>query len=305
MVLCRWAEGFHEVRLQESIDAIGRREALLGLGAIDNIGEVERVAGMQLSVVAYPRTAIAADLAPIDRSDRPYWAFNVADTITAPDYGTGTIGQRVRAITGAEDDDGEVTYSPELGDLILEEQERTLQAVKKMADGTLEGESPVAQPPLRPQILRVWTAPAQPPSGGGGFTTETYATYDAYQTSNVLRSVPPGDGTYTLTRMWSVADSDGPFEGLPTTIDLWQWLGPDAEYAAASVQMGVSYSAGVEYDATIAESSIRFGQGEGIRFSIIGTRTSGVRTFAEFEGGGEYVFVAWPGPTLRVSHHPI
>lgn len=167
VLLCRWAEGFHEVRHQASIDAHGRREALLGLGALSAVEEVDRVAKMQLDVVANPRTAIAADLAPIDLTDRPYFAFNVGDTIGCPDYGGGLISQRVRAITGAEDDLGEITYSPELGDLILEEQERTLQAVKKMSDGTLEGDSPVAQPVLRAQPVRVWTTPAQPTDGGG------------------------------------------------------------------------------------------------------------------------------------------
>ena len=164
VVLCRWAEGFHEVKNQASIDIYGRREALLSLDAIDVVEEVERVAKMQLEVVAFPRTAIAADVAPIDRTDRPYFAWNVGDTITVPDYGTGIIAERVRSITGAEDDNGEITYAPELGDLILEEQERTLQAVKKMSDGTLEGDSPVAQPVLRAQPVRVWTTPT-PPSG--------------------------------------------------------------------------------------------------------------------------------------------
>jgi len=168
VLLCRWAEGFHEVKLQASIDAHGRREALLALGALSELSEVERVAKMQLDVVANPRTAIAADLAPIDLTDRPYFAFNVGDTIGCPDYGTGTISQRVRALTGAEDDNGEITYSPELGDLILEEQERTLQAVKKMIDGTLEGDSPVAQPVLRAQPVRVWTTPSQPTGSGPG-----------------------------------------------------------------------------------------------------------------------------------------
>jgi hypothetical protein len=169
-LLCRWNDGWRQVLHPDSIAAIGRREAFLSLGAIETVEEVDRVAGMQLAVVAFPRTAIATDLAPMGDADRPYFAFNVGDTIGVPDYGTGTISQRVRAITGSEDDNGEITYSPELGDLILEEQERTLQAVKKMADGTLEGESPVAQPRLRPQVQQIWKPPAPPPSGSPGRT---------------------------------------------------------------------------------------------------------------------------------------
>lgn len=164
-LLVRWAEGWREVVHQGSIDALGRREALLSLGAIQTREEVDRVAGMQLAVIAFPRMAIGSDLAPMGEADRPYRAFNVGDTITVPDYAGGVISQRVRALTGAEDDNGEITYSPELGDLILEEQERTLQTIKKMSDGTLDGDSPVAQPRLRVQMQRIWSPPSPPPAG--------------------------------------------------------------------------------------------------------------------------------------------
>lgn len=146
VLLVRWDGGWREIRNQPSIDEFGRREALLSIAAISSPEEVDRVAGRQLDVFAHPRMAIAADHAPHGRGDRPFFDYNVGDTITVPDYGGGTVSQRVRAISGAEDDNGEITYSPELGDLILEEQERTLQSIKKMVDGTLEGESPVATP---------------------------------------------------------------------------------------------------------------------------------------------------------------
>lgn len=146
VLLVRWSNGWREVRNQPSIDTYGRREALLGLGALQTEQEVDRVAGQQLAIFADHRMAIAADHAPIDRTDRPYRAYGVGDTIEVPDYGGGVLSERVRAITASEDDNGEITYSPELGDLILEEQERVLQTIKKMADGTLDGESPVATP---------------------------------------------------------------------------------------------------------------------------------------------------------------
>lgn len=168
VVLVRWDGGWQEVRDEASIAAHGRHEALLSLGAIGSPDEVDRVARRQLAVFANPRMAIAADHAPHGRGDRPFFDYNVGDTITVPDYGGGTISQRVRAISGAEDDNGEITYSPELGDLILEAQERELLTIKKMADGTLEGESPVATP--RTMFINennFGTAP-MPSSGGGG-----------------------------------------------------------------------------------------------------------------------------------------
>jgi hypothetical protein len=146
VLLVRWKGGWHEVVETQSVNTYFRQEAFLSLGALQDIHEVNRVASLQLSVVAWPRDAIAVDHDPIDRNDRPYRAYNVGDTIIVPRFGTGTYAQRVRALTGSEDDEGNVTYAPELGDLLLEEGERTLQAVKKMIDGTLGGESPVAQP---------------------------------------------------------------------------------------------------------------------------------------------------------------
>lgn len=300
VVLVRWAEGFHEVKHQGSIDAIGRREALLALGAIENIDEVNRVAGMQLSVVAFPRTAIAADLAPIDYSDRPYRAFNVADTITVPDYGGGTIGQRVRAITGAEDDNGEVTYSPELGDLILEEQERTLQAVKKMADGTLEGDSPVAQPPLRPQILRVWTTPASP--AGGSFTAETTAPPFS-PASHVLRGVPPGDGTYTFTDFWCRTTTAGDASEIPVEVDVYQ-LDPDGDVQVGHLFLGNNYPADIIAGGTIITDEVVFDPDHGIQFRQAGNSTGDLYVAAEFEGGGTIVTVIWDAPTMRVNQRP-
>jgi hypothetical protein len=151
VLLCRWIGGWREVRNEASIASYGRREALMGLGALQSPQEVDRVAGQQLAIFGDQRMAIAADLEPMGAADRPYRAWNVGDTITVPAYGGGTISERVRALTGAEDDNGEITYSPELGDLVLETQERLEQGLKKMADGTLDGESPVATPVAQTQ----------------------------------------------------------------------------------------------------------------------------------------------------------
>lgn len=167
VLLVRWDGGWREIVSQPSIDTFGRREALLVLGALQSPQEVERVAQQQLAIFANPRMAIAADHAPIGVTDRPFLDYNVADTITVPDYGGGTVAQRVRALSGAEDDNGEITYSPELGDLILEAQERELLILKKMADGTLDGESPVATPRTLFRNENDYGTAPFPESGGG------------------------------------------------------------------------------------------------------------------------------------------
>ena len=307
VVLVRWEGGWREVRNQASIDTFGRREALLSLGTVSSPDEVDRIAGQQLAVFGNPRMAIAADHAPHGRGDRPFFDYNVGDTITVPAYGGGTISQRVRAISGAEDDNGEVTYSPELGDLILEEQERTLQALKKMADGTLEGDSPVATPRTTWVNENEWGGGPLP--GGAtspGFTADTTAPmFNPY--SLPLYSVPTGAGTYTLTRMWARPTTDGINDELRLHMELWQLHGGDGDTEVAHVNLSFDFQADVVYDGTIFQSEINFDPNTsppwGIQFRYNdGTMTGEVYVVAEFEGGGQTVTVAWyPPTTLRVA----
>jgi hypothetical protein len=141
-LLVRWAEGWREVARPSGV----RREAVLGLGAQESAGEADRLANGQLDVFADPRTAITAELDPSGTNDVPYLHFRVGDTITVPDHTGAPIQERVIAMTVDEDDDGYLTYQPELGDLILPYQERFQQALKKMENGTLQGDSEIATP---------------------------------------------------------------------------------------------------------------------------------------------------------------
>lgn len=168
-LLVRWNGGWREIRSDWSIGIYGRREALLGLGALNDPAEVDRCGLMQLAIYHDHRSEISADHDPNSPLDRPYRAYNVGDVITVPDYGGATtVSERVKAIAGAEDDNGEVTYSPTLGDIILEEQERMLQSIKKMADGTLEGDSAIATPVSYVAINKKIYGTAPMPPGGAG-----------------------------------------------------------------------------------------------------------------------------------------
>jgi hypothetical protein len=145
-LLVRWSGGWHEVVDSASIAAYGRREAVLGLGAIQSIAELERIAGEQLARYADPRTEINADFAPAAETETPYLTFLVGDNVTVPEIDGTTAAERVLAMTVNEDDNGTVTYAPDLKDLILIREERQEQALKKMVDGTLKGRSSVATP---------------------------------------------------------------------------------------------------------------------------------------------------------------
>lgn len=163
-LLIKWANGWAEVVNANAIAQWGRREALLGLGAVQSIEEVRAVADQQLIYFGDPRTEIGVDLVPTGPADLPYVAFRVGDTITLPDVPSrAPAPERVQAITVTMDDDGVITYAPELRDIQLDDREKFAEAIEKMANGTLDGESRVGQP-----LWPVIPAPNRPPPPGGG-----------------------------------------------------------------------------------------------------------------------------------------
>jgi hypothetical protein len=262
------------------------------LGSLQSIPEVDRVAGMQLSVVAYPRTAVAADHDPMSVADRPYRSYNVGDIITVPNYGSGTSGQRVRAITGSEDDDGEVTYSPELGDLILEEQERVMLAVKKMSDGTLEGESAVAQP------TRVYVSPIQarpiPKVKTGTLRYVSTRPGDDGAASEGSGTSSAGFQSVTLVTFRVTPAQSGPDDGTSTSFRMWQHQGGES-ITVAEVDIGNNFIGGTTYTGTIFEPNINLGDGtHRVSFDMHGGNPTGpVYVEAIFAEPGETITLSW------------
>lgn len=169
-LLVRWAGGWHEVVDDASVTTHGRREALLGLGAVQSLGELERVAREQLRIYGEPRIEISADVEPVDDTDTPYLGYLVGDTIEVPGM-SGALGrERVLALTVAEDQDGNITFAPELRNVLLSRNERIEQAIKKMSDGTLRGDSKVATPvsQISGNTTKDCCPPMPPKAGGGG-----------------------------------------------------------------------------------------------------------------------------------------
>lgn len=143
VLLVRSYAGWHEV------DAGGpiRREALLGLGALASKGEAVRVATRQLGVYANPREEITVDFAP--PADDPLIAFvtmKAGDVVSTPSRTGPASFERILQITCAEDDNGRLTDAVVLKDLVRLMEERHEEALKKMTDGTMAGDSKVAQP---------------------------------------------------------------------------------------------------------------------------------------------------------------
>lgn len=169
-LLIRWNGGWRERTSAASIAAYGRREALLGLGAVQSTSECDRIADEQLAVYDDVREQITADLEPTPGEfvDMPYHNFLVGDTVTVPDSDGEDTVERVLAITVNEDENGELTFAPELKDVILSAAERLEQAVKKYDNGTMRGDSKVATPVSQVGGMDSTCCPVQPPEGGGG-----------------------------------------------------------------------------------------------------------------------------------------
>lgn len=194
-ILSRWAGGWGETLDATSITAYGRQEALLTIGAVQSIAEVERIALEQLSSFANPRDEIRAEIEPIDDTDRPYLAFGVADTVNVPAADLSPVAQRVTTISGEVDNaSGKVRFVPEFKDVLLAPEERNAQTSKKMSDGTMRGETRVAQPV------------AAPPSPGPKIADIAADTVAWRLTGDSTDEISSGSGGSTITKL----SLDGP-----------------------------------------------------------------------------------------------
>jgi hypothetical protein len=135
-LLIRWVGGWDETVDTASVASVGRREATLSLGAVQSLNEALRIGAEQLSIYAATRSQVTADIEPVNDADTPYLSYTVGDTITVPDESGTPTAERVVAITVSEDEDGRITYAPELNDLILLAQDRLAERIRKLSTGT-------------------------------------------------------------------------------------------------------------------------------------------------------------------------
>lgn len=151
-LLLRWSEGWAELGDGPSVAAYGRKEGFLSLGAQQSIQEVYRQAERELAVSALIREQAAVVHYPQDLTETPWVAYLPGDQLTVDDfYGTATT-PRVTSCALTEDEDGNLTFVPTLGDELigLEEagqEQRLEQAARKMINGTLGGVGRMGTPP--------------------------------------------------------------------------------------------------------------------------------------------------------------
>lgn len=307
-LLVSWTGGWHDVTDAGAVARWGRKEAMLGLGAVEELSEVETVSREQLVTFGDPLTEISCDTFPVGEPDTPYVGYRPGDMVTVPGRaGNPPLAERVQSITATMDDDGRVTYATELRDVLMDDRERFAENLTKLANGSIGGYSKVAQPTsMAPSRERRSTL--EPQEGGAGFTATSLAPQSTTWDSAVLRSLPPGDGDYTLTSFWCRPETDGDRSDNPVVLQLWQNVpGGDGNHEVAYVSIGNDFQAGVEYAGFIFDNAITFGPEWGIHFRVSNGRdqmTGDVYVAAEFEGGGTIITVEWERPTLRVSQRP-
>lgn len=120
VLLVRWNGGWHEVVDLDAETAYGRSEGFLSLGAVQSVGEAERLANAELTgQFGRIREQYSAEHAPVDLDEIPYVAYGPADRISAPAWDDTPTTVQVQEMTIAEDENGELTFRPTLGDRIL------------------------------------------------------------------------------------------------------------------------------------------------------------------------------------------
>lgn len=119
VMLVRWFGGWREVENAAGISNFGRREALLSLGAQQSIGEVDRIAGIELSsTFAKNREQMTVEHRPANLSEVPYIGYVPSDRVTAKNFDGTPILFPVISMAVTQDDDGVVTFVPSVGDIV-------------------------------------------------------------------------------------------------------------------------------------------------------------------------------------------
>lgn len=253
-LLVSWTGGWHDVTDAGAVTRWGRKEAMLGLGAVEELSEVETVSREQLVTFGDPLTEISCDTFPVGEPDTPYVGYRPGDMVTVPGRaGNPPLPERVQSITATMDDDGRVTYATELRDVLMDERERFAENLTKLANGSIGGYSKVAQPtstaPSRER--RSTLEPAKWP-GTWEIRSEVLANYHGWWNEHTDRWF--SDGTFHPVSITVQGDytSGNPIRvALVTGGEGVEAVGPTVMFRGESLAMsfdpGVQLSNGTEY----------------------------------------------------------
>lgn len=143
-ILTRFKDGWVTRTNSGSISTYGRREGFLSVAAVEDEAGANAAGDGGLFVTANPRTSIVLGIEPLGDSDTPYLGYWPGDSVTAPNE-TGTPATyRCEGVTVTEDEDGQLTFVPELSQLYDTSVRRNQTWLERVGNGTLGGRSAVA-----------------------------------------------------------------------------------------------------------------------------------------------------------------
>lgn len=142
VLLVRYAEGYREVSDSSDVSSNGNREGFLSLANLDEPTAVDDAGEKWLDSLTAPVPAITAGIEALSEAETPYVGWRVRDQLTMPNEAGTPTAYRVTAITVTEDEDnGALTFTPELRSNLEVTRERVERWLKRLSDGTLDGKS--------------------------------------------------------------------------------------------------------------------------------------------------------------------
>jgi hypothetical protein len=143
-ILTRFKDGWVTRTNSSSISTYGRREGFLSVAAVEDETGANAAGDGGLFQTANPSTSIVLGIEPTGDADTPYLGYWPADSVTAPnESGTPTV-YRCEGVTVSEDDDGQLSFVPELSQLFDTLTRRNQTWLERIGNGTLNGRSAVA-----------------------------------------------------------------------------------------------------------------------------------------------------------------
>lgn len=146
LLLVRYDGGYFEVEDATAVAEWGRKEGYVQLGSVSDHDEADRIATAILAFQNAPRVATTLGVEPTGAGDDPYADYEVGDTISAPDVGSGSASQRVMSLTVSEDANGDVSFANELKATFLVQEEAFDRQLKKLLNGSMRGQTLAANP---------------------------------------------------------------------------------------------------------------------------------------------------------------
>lgn len=144
-VLIEWGDGQLDGGISASESTYGRKESFLSISNVRNGPSAIRTAVATLTPLSTPATSIVVEIQPDSSGEIPYIDFNIGDSVDVSSAAL-TDSFRVVAITMQEDENGYLTWLPELATATDIYQQRQQRWLRRTANGTLDGQSRSATP---------------------------------------------------------------------------------------------------------------------------------------------------------------